>query len=261
MVTGLRRFVKRLFAEVNREAIIVLGNQKSGTTAVAALLSSYAGLSATLDIDDARVDEQDRVHDGSLPFEQFVQRHRAHFAAGVVKEPGLTFVYDRVRQSFPSARAVFVVRDPRDNIRSILDWLGFRGDLDHSPSMSTLRTVHRRIMDNRWMGLEGDHYIDSLSSRWNRAVDVYLRHRQEMVLVRYESFSADKSGTVRDLAAALGLPARKDISSALDTPYQPRGARRDVPWTSFFGARNLERIERSCGPRMKEFGYVVETGS
>ena len=43
-------YLKDRFATINETPIIVLGNQKSGTSAIAHLLADYGGLSRTIDI-------------------------------------------------------------------------------------------------------------------------------------------------------------------------------------------------------------------
>ena len=47
---NLIHYFKNLFAVINENPIIVLGNQKSGTSAIAHLLADYGGLSRTIDI-------------------------------------------------------------------------------------------------------------------------------------------------------------------------------------------------------------------
>ncbi|MDY7079447.1 MAG: sulfotransferase [Chloroflexota bacterium] len=249
--------IQRAFPRVNKDAVFVFGNQKSGTTVIAALLSDLAELSSTLDIRTWAVEEQDLLHQGRLSFEDFVHKHRYEFSSELIKEPALTFLYDEVRRYFTLSKAVFVIRDPRDNIRSILNRVNRSGRKATIENLDELPEAWQRIVDNRWMGLEYDHYIDSMAARWNRAADVYLEHADEMILARYEDFVVDKVGTIEQLAQRLGLPQVNDVSAKVDIQYQPRG-KREVSWEEFFGQENLERIERICSSRMKKLGYSVE---
>jgi len=253
-----KTIIRRAFPQVNKDAVFVLGNQKSGTTVIAALLSDFSGLSSTLDIRTWTVEEQDLLHEGRLSFGDFVQKHRFEFSSELIKEPALTFLYHEVRKYFTLPKTVFIIRDPRDNIRSILNRVNREGDKPALENFAEIPQTWQRIIDNRWMGLEYDHYIDSMSARWNRAADVYLENAAEMVLVRYKDFVGDKVGTIKQLARRLGLPCVNDISSQVDVQYQPRG-NREVSGEEFFGQENLGRIERICGSRMKKFGYSVET--
>jgi hypothetical protein len=233
----------------------VLGNAKSGTTAIAALLASATGLSRTLDLPRFTVAEQDALHAGELPLSDFVSRHAAEFSRALVKEPALTFLLDRLVEHFPLQRGVFIVRDPRDNLRSILDRVGLPGDLRETPPPDGLSDSWRRVLDNRWLGLEAPHYVDSLAARWNRAIDLYRRHAGRLLLLRYEEFLLDKRGAVERLAADLGLPVVHDVSREVDVAYQPPGDA-SVSWASFFGD-NLARIEDTCGERARALGYPV----
>ncbi|MHC4949029.1 MAG: sulfotransferase [Planctomycetota bacterium] len=242
-----------------RAPVIVLGNQKSGTSAIAALLAARAGRSATIDLrHEEAVPSFHRVHDGRLAFAAFARRNKLDFTRAIIKEPNLTLLAPELRTFFPGARFVFVVRDPRQNIRSILNRLRIPGDLEH------LRLEHRRevnetwslVLDGRWLGLTGDTYIEQLAARWNRLADVYLEQPDRMTLCRYEDFLADKAGCIDDLARGLGLPLRRDIGDQLDRPFQPPGDRAVTP-EAFFGAANLRRIETICGPRMRRFGYAA----
>jgi hypothetical protein len=241
-----------------KDPIFVLGNQKSGTTAIAALLAELAGLSSTLDIRTWTVAEQDQLHDGSLKFAGFLRRHRLEFSRELIKEPALTFLYDDLRSHFPSSRVVFTMRDPRDNVRSILNRVQRAGDKDVLEDLAALPEAWQRIIDNRWLGLQHEHYVDSLAARWNRATDVYVEHARDMVLIRYEDFVVNKLDTIERLASQLGLAKACDISDKLDIQYQPRG-NREITWEEFFGLANLGRIERICGSRMRKFGYAPET--
>jgi hypothetical protein len=240
--------------QAHPDPLFVLGNQKSGTTAIAALLASAGGLTRTLDLAGFSVEEQDQLHDGSLGMRAFVRRHPYPFSSQLVKEPALTFLFDSLIEIFPCRRAVFIVRDPRDNIRSILDRTGLPGDLSTTPSLDDLPAGWRRIVDNRWLGLESEHYIESLAERWNLAMDIYHRHAGRLLLVRYEDFLADKRGCIEALAHRADLRVVHDVSEEVDLPYQPPGDA-SASWLDGFGRRNLERIERICGERMHRFGY------
>lgn len=251
---GIVHMIRGLFAEVNKQAIIVFGNQKSGTTAIAALLVELSGLSSTLDIRTWRVKEQDDLHTGHLLFEDFVNNHKHEFSKELIKEPALTLLYSDVARFFPNSKKVFIVRDPRDNIRSILNRVNRRGDKQAIENFEALPVAWQRIIDNRWLGLGHTHYIDSMAARWNHVTDVYLTHVDEMILVKYEDFLVDKVESISTLAYKLGLPQKNDIVSKVDIQYQPRG-NQSVSWEDFFGLSNLERIERICGSRMALFDY------
>jgi hypothetical protein len=254
-----RRAAQSLFARPNPAPVFVLGHQKSGTSAVAALLGELTGRSVAIDlINEDRWPTYARVAAGEVPFERLVRRNRLDFSRQIVKEPNLSFFYPQLAQRFPQARFAMVVRDPRANVKSVLDRLGLPGDLEAIPErrLRSLRHGWRLMLEPGWLGLEGGSYVDLLAQRWNRCADVYLERPQPMPLLRYEDFRADKLATLEALAADLGLECRNDVSGRLDRQFQPAG-NRSVGIEEFFGVDNLKRIETACASRMRQLGYVV----
>lgn len=241
---------------VNCSPIIVLGKEKSGTTVIAALLARHTGLSVTLDLPGIWGPVETKILAGDMAFDKFVQLNRYHFSRDIIKEPCLTFLYPQVKRTFPQAQFAMIVRDPRDNMRSVLNRLGIRGDLENidTNTFSNIPAGWQVVLDGRWLGLQGNTYVEMLAARWNLAVDTYLEHRGEMVLVRYEDFVADKASTIEHLAQQFALPHVNNISHEVDTQYQPRGER-EISWIEFFGPENLGRVESICDSRMAEFGY------
>jgi hypothetical protein len=250
--------VRSLFAREHASPILILGNQKSGTTAIAALLAEMTGLSVTLDLKkEMKKPVIDRVRSGALSMADFVRLNKLDFSRDIIKEPSLSPFFTELAQHFPSAKFVMVIRDPRDNIRSILNRLEIPGDLPEITERhrTGMTRAWELIVDGRWLGLDGSNYIEMLAHRWNYIADVYLCNRERMRLLKYEDFTRDKVGTLDRLAAALDLEKKRDVSDRVDVQFQPPGDRR-VRWDEFFGPENLARIERICLDRMKELGYV-----
>lgn len=249
--------LKKRLARVNEMPVFVLGNQKSGTTAIAALLAEYAGLTATLDVDYPAAHALIRVQRGAQSFEAFVKTHRWAFSRDVVKEPHLTFLYGPLRRRFPRARYAMVIRDPRDNVRSILNRLDIPGDREAITLEAYEKAIPiwQEIVRSTSIGVKEAQYVAALAARWNRATDVYLTHTEQIELIRYEDFLAGKEAAIARLAWRLGLPQAGSIAEKVDVQYQPRGDR-SVAWVDFFGARNLARIEDACRKRMQKLGYA-----
>ncbi len=245
--------------------VFVFGNQKSGTTAIAALLARAAGKTFSYDI-FARLtaESHERLLSGQRPFRDLVAACPHEFEADVIKAPTFGLFYDDLGRLFPEGRFVFIVRDPRENIRSILDRLGLPGDLD------ALRPRERQawadlpgwrfVMEGRLPPVAGANYVETLANRWNLFADLYLHDADRIECLRYEDFCADKTGTVAGLAARMGWEVVHDISAEVDRPYQRPGRNRGTPWREFFGPENLARIERLCGRRMQAFGYPPDAG-
>jgi hypothetical protein len=252
-----RRAAEGLTARPNPTPVFVLGHQKSGTSAIAALLARLTGRSVTIDLrNEDRRPTYAGLAAGQISFERFLRRNRLDFSREIVKEPNLTFFYPQLAERFPAARFVMVVRDPRSNSKSILDRLGLPGDLAELPAarVASLRRGWQLAFDRSWLGLPAGNYVDLLAARWNRCADVYLEQPTSFHLVRYEDFRAAKLETLEGLAGELGLACEHDIQPLLDRPFQPPGDR-TTSVESFFGADNLERIESGCAERMGPLGY------
>lgn len=235
--------------------IIILGNQKSGTTAIASLLADYGGLTKTLDIPEIWSNEQ-ALHDGTLSFQTFVESHQHRFSTQVVKEPCLTFLYEQCLASFPSSPYIFIIRHPADNIRSILDRLKIPGNKDYIDFNDyAMNETWSYVMNGQLLAINHDHYIARLAMRWVIAAEVYLQNKENMKLVRYEDFMGNKYETIQRLAEGLGVKERTDIESLLNVQYQPLGENRENSMFDFFDEENLSVIFDVCRSYMKYFDY------
>ncbi|HEX3673731.1 MAG TPA: hypothetical protein VHU87_05610 [Rhizomicrobium sp.] len=236
--------------------IFVFGNQKSGTTAVAGLLAAATDKRATLDFAGATEPFIGRLLRRETGMADFVRLNAWAFSADIVKEPSLTFAAPELLAHFGVARAVFVIRDPYDNIRSILDRLKLPGDL---PELDTARVkanrTWRSLLAGHDLGLPPDHYIATLARRWLRAVRIYESARGRLELFRYHEFRADRPAAIARLARKLELDTKRDIAAIADHPFQRAGKYR-AP-AEFFGAGNLARIDAICGAAAASLGFPV----
>ncbi len=246
-------------ALINKQPVIVLGVQKSGTTAVAALLGKATGAKVSIDfIHHATMEYRRRLFDRQLSFGRFVKDNRYYFARRIIKDPDLTFFVDDLLAHFPRGRFVFVVRDPRDCIRSILNRVILSGrltavDYSHWDTFVNGRNW-QMIVEGRWPLVPGYTHIEKLAHRWNLGAEMYLQHHDKMSLLRYEQFVQDKAGCISTLANVAGLAPVHSIAEYVDFQFQPRGNPR-VCLREFFGADNLQVIETVCGRNMERFGY------
>lgn len=255
----VQREFQTIISKINPEPILVLGNQKSGTSAIAALLAKMTGLAATIDLrKELKNPTFHRVLQGKVPFSRFIQINKLDFSRDIVKEPNLTLLYQELVDYFPKSKFIFVLRDPRDNIRSILDRLKIPGNLNQlEPAyLGEVTPAWDLVIDNSWLGLEGENYVEMLAARWNFTTDVFLSNQEQMLLVRYEEFLKDKLGELTRLAQSLRLNPVNDITDSMNVQFQPRG-NRDINLLDFFGDRNLDRIERICSGRMKMLDYPL----
>lgn len=274
---GFRRVKRRLWrrglfvyrdcvARPNADAVFVLGHQKSGTTAVAALLAHSAGLSYS---NDLFVERRETVTSSALlsgrsSVAEIVAKVPSAFAAGVIKDPSLTFVYPAVAEAFPEAQFVFVSRDPRDTIRSMLNRLNVPGSIEHADAerlgqLGFSKAAASSVLNPCLLDIPASHYIEVLAHRCRLAAVQYFDNAAAMTLVRYEDFKAAKQSTIEHLAHQVGLSPTHDIEDRQDCQFQPAGDN-GASWLEFFGRRNLERIESICGDMIGRLDYRTGAG-
>ncbi|NUO71156.1 MAG: sulfotransferase [Frateuria sp.] len=260
------RFCQHRAARVYPQPVIIGGSPKSGTTVIAALLAKAVGAQFSNDpfwhvlYHDAKDFLLPDILEGRLTVDEFINRFGAYFQARIIKDPDFAFLYPQLKARFPQSQQVFIVRDPRDNIRSILNRLKIPGNLrELEPEDNFIPSSQkgwRAIVDGRGLAISRGNYISRLSQRWCLGTRQYFDAKSSIHLVRYEDFVADKVGVIEQLADDLGLAVVNDISGEVDKQFQPRGDRNAV-LENFFGRENLRIIEATCAKPMSAFGYAA----
>ncbi len=253
-ISTLKRIIRNPISNICADSILVLGNQKSGTTAVAALLARRAQVKVQLDIHDVHI-FLDVLEQRGIEFA--MSRFRSGFDKKIIKEPNLTFCCEQVRSALRPEHTIFIVRHPLSNIRSILSRLSFPG---HLPSLDDAAIdgvpyIWREIIRGRWTP-RGANYIETLALRWKQAALAYLNNEREMILLRYEDFCCDKQNSIDQLVSSVNLKPHADISGQLNHQFQPKGTK-SQSWHDIFG-QNLELIRNTCGVVATEFGYSLD---
>lgn len=241
---------------INKSPIIVLGNQKTGTSVISHLLADYGGLSKTIDIPEIVSPTIDKLIKGNISIENFAKKYAFRFSKDLIKEPNLTFLFDQVNNLHPLAKYVFIIRDPRNNIRSILDRLSLPGNLHQLENPHTIHPSWKNIFDSHLWDIPKGSYIETLAHRWVKASEVYEKNKERMILVRYEDFTNDKFETIRQLADNLKINKMYEIADKLNVQYQPKG-KKNIEWKEFFGIENLIKIEQICVNHMGQFDYYI----
>ncbi len=256
---NLWHIYRKATAKVNQAPIFVFGNQKSGTTVIAALLSKTARKPLTSDIFyRIELPAEKMLLQKEITIRDFVKKNKFYFSTNIIKEPGLIFFYDQLVEYFPKAKFIFILRDPRDNIRSIFNRLQIPGDLKDLGKKrfeALPDATWKMIMDGELFGVKGNNYIETQANRWNLALKIYKENAVNIELIRYEDFVKDKAGEITKLATRVGLKPVCDIAEYVDIQYQPRGDR-NITWHEFFGSENLHLIETICRNGIENFSYL-----
>lgn len=259
-------FFQMKTARVNPCPVIIMGNQKSGTSAIASLLAKATNRSVQIDMFHLITDEvKERLYNRQITFKEFVERYRLYFSSSVIKECSFTFFYDDIQKSFPESPFIFILRDPRDNIRSILNRLNIPGHFSNIGNCPTIKKDNIpkgwvNLLEGKWPLVSGENYIEKLAYRWKLASNIYQNNKSNFILVRYEDFVENKIETIFRLAQKIGLEPNEDITEFINVQYQSKG-NHTISWSEFFGENNLRRIEKICSPNMEEFGYVPKVES
>lgn len=250
---------RSLTSRVNPTPIIVLGHQKSGTTAIASLLGKHANKSVVIDpffrMKD-QVEIRRSLFSKKTTIQKIVQKNKYYFSFDIIKDPNFSFLFDEIHACFPDAKFVFIVRDPRDNIRSILDRLKLTGNLEslNSHHMENISLPWQLIVNGELPSVPGINYVEKLAHRWVISSEQYIKYKNKIILVKYEDFVRNKVHSINSLAQQVGIESQTDISDYVDTQFQPRG-QQNVDWQVFFGLENLKKIESICQKTMAFFDY------
>lgn len=250
--------VKSNFSNVNKSPIILFGNQKSGTSAISALLARHGGLTLTLDFKVRRYVYNDfyRVVKRTKSVDSFCEQYSYLFSNDIIKEPNLTLLMPEMCEKFPDAKKIFIVREPLENIRSILERLGLSSVYDKS-DLGRVNFVWENILlggDLEEKSNE-DCLVLNLAFRWLRMAKMALDLHQ-VKIIRYEDFNQNKLQFIEELADSVGVFRKADVSEFVDYQYQPKGAGQSV--NSFFSPQLKEQILDVVGDTALEFGYKYE---
>lgn len=209
---AIRKWVKCQLASVNETPIFVLGNQKSGTTAIAILLAKRADLSVEWDLTTIEHGSLiNKIYRGEASIGRLISQNRLIFSREVIKDPNITFCFSEVKERFPEAKFVMVVRHPCDNIRSILDRLGVPGNKSniHYDRYGKIPNGWEVMLRGEWMDGEGGDYIENLALRWKKAESIYIDNIDNIEVIKYENFCSDKVASIDNLSSRLGIEKKK----------------------------------------------------
>jgi hypothetical protein len=99
------------------------------------------------------------------------------------KTPEQALRLDYIAEHFPAAHTVFVLRDPRDGLRSAQNFPGY------------------------WATLPDEDRTGEYLATWHRSVRAYLDHadRDAVISVRYEDFCREPEDSLQGLTKSIGI--------------------------------------------------------
>ena len=254
----LSRRNRNWFSTVHKKPHFILGNQKSGTSAIGNLVSMASNLPYSEDFFvRGNINDILNYHSGKISFDEIINRYRYEFSKPLIKDPDLTFFANDLIRRFPGSGFIFIIRNPFQNIRSILNRLKIPGtDRDLSSSQTILNEFPgwRIVLEGLGPVINYENHIEVLAQRWVLAYKQYLKHEELIHLVRYEDFLSDKKSTIVNCCEKLGIGSDHSFHHLLDHQFQPKG-NPDVDLKLFFGEHNYQLIQSTCEKPMETLGY------
>jgi hypothetical protein len=178
----------------------------------------------------------------------------------LIKEPNGSHAAELLMSLLPRSRMVFLLRDGRDVIDSLVDargagaWIG-TGNIDMGDPAERLTYV--RTQARLWLNCT------------NAVQSAYASHPESLRrTVRYEDLRSDTLDALRPLAAWLGLEtddgalqdavevnAFEAIPSRMRGSGTPRRAETPGLWRENLTAAEQGAVEKIIGPKLRELGY------
>ncbi len=236
---------------------------KSGTTAILRLMALASGEQACNDplheLDRKDLSLRTHLFEGKVRLPELMNRYRRLFRGSLIKDPNFVYFHEELAERWPSASWVFTVRDPRDNIRSILNRLRLPGtNVAIEAAKPGIHGNWADVLAGRNPELAGRNPIERMAYRWVRNAEIIAGLAGVGIVSRYEDFERDKEGTIAQLCRTAGLTPNFTLGTATDQQFQPRG-NREVSWYEFFGHEELKTIDGVCSSWLAHFGYPLSS--
>jgi hypothetical protein len=186
----------------------------------------------------------------------------------VIKEPNGSHAADSMLSLFPESRLLFLVRDGRDVIDSLIDAMLARDSWwQKSQGSSESRMVNGRLAFIR-------HHADLWVKRTASVQRAYATAPESLRLkVGYEALLEDTATGFSEMLDWLGLSVDAEtVRAAVEKrafasiPDERKGpgkrARSANPgqWRTRLQPGEIELVERIMGPKLRELGYEAEAG-
>ncbi|SDW83771.1 sulfotransferase [Aequorivita viscosa] len=251
LIKNWQKFQEKI-ARPNKNAIWIFGMQKSGTSAIAALLAHRSGKSVTIDTPLLWHPYSTQIKSGVLNLGQHVNNNPYPFSKDIIKEPGASLMINYIKDYFELQRYVFIVRNPFDVIRSILNRLGLEGN----EVILNIDSVNKNWQP---MFVDGENYVKKLADIYVKVYsqDHYLNH-PNCVLVKYEDFKNNKESFIDDLCDSLELKKVNSIKNIKNKQFQPKGKQVD-DFRAYFGKTNYNIILNTTIKQLEYFDYDVDS--
>ena len=180
----------------------------------------------------------------------------------IIKEPNGSIGAPLLMEALPESRMIFLIRDPRDIVSSMLDgarqggWMFERREND-----GWKRRALAGKRPNAFVRQRSRKYVQHVGS----AKKAYDAHRGPKVLIRYEELRSDTLGTMKRMYSALGIPVGEELARVVEKhsweniPEEDKGEgkfrRKASPgsWREDLTTKQARIVERITAPFLEEF--------
>ncbi len=227
--------------------ICVVGCERSGTSAISSLIAESNKLSF---LDDPEYTwylyPLINVHPEivSLKLIEDINRHQ------IVKVPGFATILPYLRKNnYSDFKTIYVVRDPRDNIASLIERMR--------------QSYTGLFVSVDWLGIKPHNPLEALAYRWKRYLDIAIEYHEknpdDILFVKYEDFLENKSEVIKMLSSFCGYqPDINIIEQLKDRQFRKSwsdtiaGAKR---YEKELSADQINLISSICAEYIKYFKY------
>ncbi len=182
----------------------------------------------------------------------------------IIKEPNGSIGAPLLMEALPESRMIFLIRDPRDIVSSMLDgarqggWMYKRTENGGSRKRRALP----ENKPNAFVRKRSQKYLQHAGG----AKKAYDAHGGPKVLVRYEELRSDTLGTMKRIYSTLGIPVREEELARVvekhsweNIPEEEKGEgkfrRKAAPgsWREDLTTKQARIVERVTAPLLEEF--------
>jgi hypothetical protein len=181
------------------------------------------------------------------------------------------FHLEALERLFPNAQYVFLVRDPRANVASMIEGWPYLERFGKPQLTPCLRRHEARTIEHwsypappGWQQVVGRPLAEICAWSWQQHVETALafcaRHPDDVLHIRYEELARDPLRIVRDTAGKLGLSWSEDVARYVraaplsrTTVTQPSPDKWQVKY-----AREIARVLPQVQATARRVGYEPE---
>lgn len=185
----------------------------------------------------------------------------------VIKEPNGSLGSPLLMEALPESRMVFLIRDPRDVVASLLDINKKEAWLHEWKGKDSLKEA---TLADPTADTQPDIFVKTRANWLLRAIEnvkqAYEAHRGPKVLVRYEDLRIDTLATMKRIYSTLEIPVNEvELSQIVEKhsweniPQEEKGAgkfnRKAAPgsWREDLTPGQVGIVEQTTAPILKEF--------